>query len=73
MIVATIGHVARAWLLLAPHNSYGHSDISGLSLLASTVATDYLTSMVRCYWTASSDGLSDISDPSLLDCTIATA
>jgi hypothetical protein len=55
------------------HSSEGRSDISGLSLLAPTVATDYLTSVVRWYWTTNSDRLSDISGPSLLDYKVATA
>jgi hypothetical protein len=37
------------------------------------VAMSYLTLAVQCCWTASSDGLSNINGPSLLDCVVAMA
>jgi hypothetical protein len=111
MTVATVGHMARARLLLepiaamghmtsddrcycgargtrvvstSPHSNDGLSDISGSLLLPPIVLMGYMTLdgrcycgynndglAVRCYWTASSKGLSS-AILSLLDCTVAT-
>jgi hypothetical protein len=63
MIVAIVGHVPGARMLLV------------MSVLTS-VAHRYLPHSsdglaVRCYWTASSDVLSNINGLSLLDCAVA--
>jgi hypothetical protein len=75
MIVATVGHMARTQLLLAPivamdiltlvthrYSPPPPHSTDGLSNISSLLLLD-----------CSSDGLSDISGPSLLDCTVATA
>jgi hypothetical protein len=69
MTIATVGHVAHTQLLLAPTVAMGV-----LTIVA--IATGPYSSdgqAVRCYWTTSSDELSDISGLSLLDCAIVMA
>jgi hypothetical protein len=77
--VVTVGHVTRAWLLLAPHSSDETSDIGEPFLLEPTITTDPPTSEDRCYWvardtcmiaTSPHDIPSDISDPLLLTPTV---